>query len=185
MAPQTGGATNGGVAPVRTDHHRRTDLGRRSTLTEPHPDRATLLPQHILDRDGPEQVETRISPRLPNDEVKKVPLGDRHDVRGLHRQPGEVSESDLVVPNLNGDLGHLGVWQLPELLQPSQLMHQLQGRWMNGVSAEVTQEVGVLLQHDHVNTLPGQQNARDDARRATPGDNDLGVHLYHPSITIR
>ena len=45
---------------------------------------------------------------------------------------------------------------------------------MNGVAAEVAEEIGVLLEHDHVDAGPREQEAEHHARRPAAGDAALG-----------
>ena len=40
--------------------------------------------------------------------------------------------------------------QLEELVEQTKLVHHVQCRGMDGVAAKVAQEVGVLLQHQHI-----------------------------------
>jgi hypothetical protein len=37
-----------------------------------------------------------------------------------------------------------------ELVEDAKLMHDLERRWVNRVTAEITQEVGVLFKYEHI-----------------------------------
>ncbi len=54
---------------------------------------------------------------------------------------------------------------------------------MNGVPAEVTQEVTVLLQHGHLDSGPGQQDAEHHPGR-TPAY-DAARHVFNADDTYR
>ena len=65
---------------------------------------------------------------------------------------------------------HAPVRQLEELIQQAELVHDLERRGMNGVAAEIAQEVGMLLQHDDVDAGARQQEAEHHAGGAAAGD---------------
>jgi hypothetical protein len=75
----------------------------------------------------------------------------------------------------------LVVRQLEKLVEQAELGHDFQRRGVNGVAAEIAQEVGMLLKHDNVDAGARQQEAEhppagsaaDDA--ATRGDS-FGGH---------
>ncbi|GAA3816289.1 hypothetical protein GCM10022380_38250 [Amycolatopsis tucumanensis] len=48
---------------------------------------------------------------------------------------------------------------------------------MNGVPAEVAQEIPVLLQHGHLDSGPGQQDAEHHPGRAPA--NNAARHVFH------
>ena len=50
--------------------------------------------------------------------------------------------------------------QLEKFIEQAELVHHLQRRWMNGVAAEIAQEVSVLFRHDDGNTSSRQQEAK-------------------------
>src|SRR5689334_17515423 len=50
--------------------------------------------------------------------------------------------------------------QLEKFIEQTELVHHLQRRWMNGVAAEIAQEVRVLFRHDDGNTSSRQQEAK-------------------------
>jgi hypothetical protein len=44
---------------------------------------------------------------------------------------------------------------------------------MNGVAAEIAKEVGVLLEHQDINTSASEQETEDHSSRAAAGDHAL------------
>ena len=56
--------------------------------------------------------------------------------------------------------------QPQELVQKPKLAHELERRWMDGIAAEVAQEIGVLLQHDHIDPGACEQEAQHHPARA-------------------
>src|SRR5262249_45090590 len=54
--------------------------------------------------------------------------------------------------------------------EQTELVHQLQRRGMDGVAAEIAEEVGVLLEHDDVDAGARQQEAEHEPARPTADD---------------
>src|SRR5262245_17362964 len=68
--------------------------------------------------------------------------------------------------------------QLEQRLEEPKLRDHLERRRVDGVATKVSQEVGVLLQHDDVDARPREQQAEHHARRSATRDTDLvSVHL--------
>jgi len=63
-----------------------------------------------------------------------------------------------------------------------QLVHHVERRRVDGVAAEVAQEVGVLLQHDDVHARAGEQQAQHHPGRTTAGDDAIRFHALHGTI---
>src|SRR5262249_48013971 len=72
---------------------------------------------------------------------------------------GEIGEGIFLVAEPGADGRGLGVRQLEEIVEQFKLVHQLQGRWMDGVAAEVAQKVSVLLEHDDIDAGARQKIA--------------------------
>src|SRR3546814_20470388 len=88
----------------------------------------------------------------------------------------EIGEDDLVIADDAADLTHFRVGQLETLIEQAELVHDLQCRRMASVAAEVAQEIGMLLEHDHIEARAGEQEAghytgrsRSDASRVGKG----------------
>ena len=77
---------------------------------------------------------------------------------------------DLGVAEQRVHVVDLGMRQLEELVEQAELAHQLEGRGMNGVAAEVAQEVAVLLQHDDVDAGARQQKTEHHPGRPAAGN---------------
>ncbi|MOA25540.1 hypothetical protein D3C78_1462710 [compost metagenome] len=60
--------------------------------------------------------------------------------------------------------------QCQQLLQQAKLIHDFQGRRVNGIAAKVAQEIGVLFQHYDLYPRPGQQIAEHQPGGATAND---------------
>src|SRR5215216_1969 len=62
------------------------------------------------------------------------------------------------------------MWQLEKPLGQTQLGEDLERRGVNRVAAEITEEVPVLLQDEHIQPCPGEQQAKHGAGRPTAGN---------------
>ena len=72
---------------------------------------------------------------------------------------------DALVADLAGQLAQLLVRALEEIVEDAKLVHHLERRGMDGVAAEVAQEIGVLFQHDDIDAGAGEQEARASCRQ--------------------
>ena len=89
----------------------------------------------------------------------------------------EVGEAVELVAEPAAERRHLLVRQLEKLLQQAKLVHQLQRRGMDGVAAEIAQEISVLLQHDDIDAGARQQQTQHHAGRTAA--NDAACRLNH------
>src|SRR5262249_28051752 len=116
------------------------------------------------------QTEFRIALAGGGEEIQEVPLRHQRDELAARRQVGEVADPEALVAELALDVLDLLVRLLEELVQQAELAENVHGGWMDGVAAEVAEEVGVLLQHDDVDAGARQQEAGHHAGRAAAGD---------------
>jgi hypothetical protein len=65
-----------------------------------------------------------------------------------------------------------------EAITENELVEQRQGAGMHGVPTEITQEIGMLLQHGDIHTRPGQQQAQHHPCRPAADDHTPGGHGY-------
>ena len=108
-------------------------------------------------------------------EVEEVPLRNEGDELAARRKPPEVGPTHALAADLHLRVAHLLVRQPQEGVEQPQLGQRVHGRGMDGVAAEVAQEIRVLLQHRHVDARPRQQIARHHPGRPAAGDDALGV----------
>ena len=67
-------------------------------------------------------------------------------------------------------LALLLVRTLQKFVQMAQFVHDFKCRRMDGIAAEITEKVGVLLQHHNIHAGPGQEKTQHHASRTTAGD---------------
>jgi len=62
------------------------------------------------------------------------------------------------------------MWTLEEIFEQPELVHHLERRGMDGVAAEVAQEIGMLLEHQDVDAGAGEEEAKHHPGRSAAGD---------------
>ena len=65
--------------------------------------------------------------------------------------------------------------ELEEAVEQAELVEELEGGGMDGVAAEVAEEVGVLFEHGDGDAGAGEEIAEHDAGRASANDAAGGV----------
>ena len=162
-------------AAVAGHHQVGADLAlarvRRPVAHPAHPSALLHEPGHL---GAHPQREGRLVPPGLGQQVQQVPLGHHRDVGVTHPQPAEVGH-DHAVTGVDGE-GHLvqpALRKARELLPQSQLVQELQGRGVHRVTAEVAEEVAVLLQHAHLDAGSGKQQPQHHSGWPTP-DNHAG-----------
>jgi hypothetical protein len=84
-----------------------------------------------------------------------------------------VGNGDLAVGDAGGERADLVVRPLQELVEEAELAKDLERRGMNGISAEITEEIGMLLEHLHGAAGEGEEQARHDSGRTAASDDEI------------
>src|SRR5215472_8617361 len=93
----------------------------------------------------------------------------------------EIGNPTERVADLRPEMPHFLVGQLQEIVKDSELVHELEGRWVDGVAAKIAEEIGVLLEDDDIQSCAGEQVAEHHAGRAAAHDTASGAEiLRHP-----
>ena len=154
------------VPPVAAHHEIGADLERALRRRDLHARRYGLA----LDEPGRlgahAEVETGIARALLRQKIEEVPLRHERDELAARRQVARSRRWALPVANLALKLSSSFVRQREEVVEQAELVHDLERRGMDGVAAEVTQKVGVLLEDDDVHAGAGEQEARASCRPA-------------------
>ncbi len=99
---------------------------------------------------------------------------------------GKIGDDDALVADLAGELMHLLMRALEEIVEDAELVHHLKRRGVDGVAAEVAQEIGVLLQHHDIDAGARQQKAEHHAGGTAAGDDALrgdGLRRHQPPVS--
>ena len=102
------------------------------------------------------QLKCRIDPRFSREKVKEVPLRHEREELAAHREVGEIAEGERGVADLSVQLTDFLVWQLQQIVEDAELVENFQRRRMDGIAAEVAEEISVLLQNLDANPGAGE-----------------------------
>ena len=73
----------------------------------------------------------------------------------MRRDMRKIGDCDAIVANQARKALDFVVGNAEKFLKQAQLVHQLKGRWMDGVAAKVAQKIRMLLQHRHAHACAG------------------------------
>ena len=148
---------------VAADGEIGAHLERASGVVGAHAgDAAALLDQ--IGRLRPHaQMERRITLAVLGEEIEEIPLRHQRDELAAGRQVAEIGDGiSRVAERMRRSVAAFSCGSLQELVEQAELVHQLERRGMDGVAAEIAQEVGVLLEHDDVDAGARQQEAEHE-----------------------
>ena len=130
-----------------------------------------------------QHLQARERPALLAQEVEEVPLRHHRDERIAGVEPGEVGDAELLGADLALHLPDFLVRQLRKASAQPELVHHRQRRGVDGVAAEVAEEVGVLFQHQGLDAGPPEQVAEHHSRR--PAADDAAARRDPPHADLR
>ena len=120
------------------------------------------------------EVKARIMAALPGQEVEKIPLRHHRNKMAVRRQMTKIGERDLGVADDAVQFADFLVRQREKRVEQAKLVHDLQGRGVDRVAAEIAQKIAVLLEDDHLDPGAGQQEAQHHSGRTAAGDRTGG-----------
>src|SRR5690242_9536387 len=115
-------------------------------------------------------MEGSITRCLFGDEIQEIPLRHERDELAPRREVREVADRYGYAADGSGQLRELLMRPLQKLIKHAELMHDLQRGGMNGIAAEISQEIGVLLEDQHFDARTGQQESQHQSGRAAARD---------------
>ena len=158
------------MAPVAADHEVSADRKRPVWRLGDQADNAAVLFDEIGRLGLHAQVECRVTLAVLGEEVEEVPLRHQRDEFAVRRQMAEIDHLNVFGADLRGQRFDLLMRQLQEFIDQAKFDHQFERRGMNRVAAEIAEEIGVLLQHDHVDASTSQQEPQHHSGGAAAGD---------------
>ena len=151
---------------IGADH----EIGLQLLVLQPHADDPLIALDEARHPGIHAQPEACIALRFAGEEIEEVPLRHHGDEARAHRQARKIGDGDVAVGDARREARDFLMRQAQQRFEQAELVHHLERRRMDRVAAEVAQEVGVLLQHDHVDAGARQEQTEHDPGRATAGD---------------
>jgi hypothetical protein len=103
----------------------------------------------------------------------------------VSREMGEIRNRDRILSHLTGKLSYFLMRAFQELVQNTEFMHNLECGGMDRIPAKITQEIGVLLEHEHIDAHTRKKKTRHHAGRATSSNAAASVdHVVHVTDII-
>ena len=174
--PQPRRIAQHGAAPVAGHDEVGPDAQLAVGVTGLHPHDTAFFLDHARALRAQQQAKARAALGLVAQEVEELPLRHERDEAAGHRaQALEVGQAHTLAGDGGMQTAHLVVRTRQEGVKQPQVGHDLQGRRMDGVAPEVAQEVGVLLEHRHVDAGTHEQQREHQPGRAAADDAAAGV----------
>src|SRR2546421_8994234 len=96
----------------------------------------------------------------------------------------EVGQLNLGIPDEPPQRLNLLMRQFQERIEQAELVHDLQGRGMDRVAAEITEEISVPLDHDGSDAGARQQKPEHDSSRPAAGDAACRLQCVQIAIPV-
>src|SRR5438128_6356877 len=126
------------------------------------------------------QVKGGIATGLLGDEVEEVPLWHESEETAVSREMGEIRNCDGILSHLTSELSYFLMRAFQELVQNTEFMHNLKCGWMDRIPTEITQEIGVLFEHEYINAHTCKKKTQHHAGRTASSNAAASVnHLVH------
>ena len=109
---------------------------------------------------------------------EKIPLRHEGDEFADGRKMSEIRDGQIGRADLNANAPHFAVWELQELIQQTQLVHQLKRRRMDRVAAKIAQEIRMFFQHHDIDARAREQEAEHHAGRTAANDATTGREIF-------
>ena len=131
-------------------------------VAPPHPGDPAAAPAQVRDLGVAQQRERRLLLGGRGEHVEQVPLRDHRDERVPDGEPRQVGDRRRARVEDDPRLLDRLPRQLGEAVPETQLVDQRHRRDVDGVAAEVPQEVAVLLQHGDLDPGPREHQPQHD-----------------------
>jgi len=83
---------------------------------------------------------------------------------------GEVGDGDGEIVDDGADFAELLMGDAEEIVEEAKFVDELEGGGMNGVAAEIAEEVGVFFEDEDIDAGAGEEEGEDHACGAAAGD---------------
>jgi len=166
-----GVAAAGGVAAIAGDGKGGANLdGAVGGFRAGADDAALLIRQEADGIVLHEEMEAGELGGLCGEEVEEVPLRHDGDELAMRGDAVELRDGEGLASDDHGEGGYLLMALDEKLVEKAELVHQLEGGGMDGVAAEVAEEVGVFLEDGDVDAGAREEEAEHHAGGASADD---------------
>ena len=117
-----------------------------------------------------EEIEFWKSFGFFGEEIEEVPLGHDGDEFAVGGEVGEVGDRGGKIVDVDAEVVDFLVRALEEVMKEAEFVHELEGGGVDGVAAEVAEEVGVFFEDDDVDAGAGKEEAEHHAGGTTADD---------------
>ena len=116
------------------------------------------------------QVKLWIGFGFFGDEIQEIPLGHEADEFAVHGEMGQIRDGDGEIVNGGADLQKLLMRDAQKIVEEAELVHEFEGGRVNGVAAEIAEEVGVFFEDKDFDAGAGEKEAEHYAGGAASCD---------------
>jgi hypothetical protein len=99
-------------------------------------------------------------------------------------QMRKVRKLQKVCAYLSTELAYFLMRQFQKLFEESELVHHFERRWMHSVAAKITQEIGVLFEHDRLDARTREQKAEHHSGGAAAGNTTIRFDLHEAYLSL-
>ena len=142
---KTGTLVSDGVAAIRAND----EIGAKSAIAfrsfGTHTSDAIALEKKVDNFMLHVKCEGREPFGVTGEEIQEVPLRHERDKFATGWQPGKIGNLCEVTVKNSSQLPHRLMPQFQKFLEQSEFVHDLERRWMNGITAKIAVEVGMLF----------------------------------------
>ena len=167
---EVGDGAGGGVATVAADGEVGVDFDGAVGGFGVGADDAAVLFEEPVTLCSMRSCEAGVLGGVAGEEVEEVPLGHEGDEFGVRGEVREVGDGECFAADGEAMLLNLLVGHGEEVIEEAELVEELLGGGMDGVAAEVAEEVLVLFEDGDVDAGAGEEEAEHHAGGASADD---------------
>ena len=155
---ELGCAAGHGMAAIAADYEVRQDLNGLSVgdAREDARNPATI-PNEFNGLVLHPQFEGGKSLGMVREKIQEIPVGHQGYELAMSRHMPKVDGLKCGVSNNDAEGSDLLMGQSQEVVKKPQFMEHFQRGWMHGISAEIAEEILVLLEHGDLDTVAGHE----------------------------
>ena len=164
---EAGFGAHDGMAAVGADGERRAEFAIAIASFGADAYYTAIFNEQIGDFRLHVQMELGIGFGFFGDEIQEIPLGHEADEFAVHGEMGKVAHRDGEIVDGGADSQKLLMRDAQEIFEEAEFVHEFEGGRVNGVAAEIAEEVGVFFEDEDFDAGAGEKEAEHHAGGAT------------------